>query len=782
MLRLLTRLSVACLVMTANVVGGSACQSAPEKTDAPAVTTSAPLPDLPGEPLSLQRIFADPPLAGSTPRGLKFSPDGRWLGFLQGSDEKSDVLDLWAWRLVGDGAPALAPLVRTSDLLAGEQETLTEEEKMARERKRISSTGIVSYKWCGKSGDHILFPLSGDLYYVSLPRDDTALQTTRLELGELRAMDPQCTRDGAKVAFVSGGDIYVHDVATKTTEQVTTGATETLTHGVSEFVAQEEMWRYTGFWISPDGAQVAYLEVDESPVSVKTRAMIYASETKMVDQRYPGAGEANANVRVLVTSLAKAGKKKPVVVPLPAEILAKKDQGYLPRVGWEGTDVVVQWQNRMQTRLVVLRGPPAGPLKVVRDERDSAWVEIHDDSHFFDDGTLLCATEASGVRQLVRTVAGAPGKSTEITHGDEPLMALAHVDDAKGEVFTIRATNRSLERHLFRSKLDGTGDAVQLTKEQGTHAIEFAPSGDFYVDHYSRFDMPPRVTLHQRDGTQVAVLHESTKDLLAPYARPTHTFHVVKASDGTELNALSIPPVVLRNGKKAPVIVYVYGGPTAQVVADGWGRRYPYFVHLAQRGFGVFMIDNRGSGSRDRKFTRAIKNKMGVIEIEDQFAGAAFLSTLPWVDKDRIGIWGWSYGGYASAHAILAENTPFAAAASVAPVTDWSLYDTHYTERYIGTPEGNVDVYKRGNVLEVAERLERPYLLVHGTADDNVLFEHSLQMMKTLQAKSIPFETMIYPGGAHGIYGQGPQLHVYRTLTRFFERSLEPEPAGNALP
>lgn len=759
----------------------SACQSAPKKETAAAPTKEAPLPDLPGEALPLERLFADPPLAGTTPRGLHFSPDGRWLGFLKGSEESSDVLDLWAWRLTGEGAPAVAPLVRTSDLLAGESETLTEAEKMARERQRISASGIVSYKWCGKSGDHILFPLSGALYHVTLPKGDVALSTTRLDLGDLRARDPQCTADGSKVAFVSGGDIYVHDVEKKSTERVTTGATETLTHGLSEFVAQEEMGRYTGFWLSPNGKRVAYLEVDESPVSVKTRAMIYASETKMVDQRYPGAGEPNAKVRVLVTNLAKAGKKKPIAVPLPADILAEKDAGYLPRVSWEGSDVVIQWQNREQTRLVVLRGPPKGPLKVIRDEKDDAWVDIHDDSHFFEDGALLWATEGSGLRQLVKVSASDATTAAPVTKGDAPVLKLVHVDEKSGEVFTVRATNRSLERHLFVSKLDGTGAAIQLTKEPGTHSIAFSPSGDFYVDHYSRLDMPPRVTLHKRDASQVAVLHESTQDLLAGYARPSHTFHVVKASDGTELNALSIAPVVLRQGQKAPVIVYVYGGPTAQVVADKWGRRYPYFVHLAQRGFGVFMIDNRGSGARDRQFTRAIKDKMGVIEIEDQFAGARFVSTLPWADKDRIGIWGWSYGGYASAHAIMAKDTPFAAAASVAPVTDWRLYDTHYTERYIGTPQGNAAVYKRGNVLEIADQLERPYLLVHGTADDNVLFEHSLQLMKALQQKAIPFESMIYPGGAHGIYGRGPQQHVYRTLTNFFERHLEPEPAGNSV-
>ncbi|RMH20094.1 MAG: S9 family peptidase [Gemmatimonadetes bacterium] len=275
-----------------------------------------------------------------------------------------------------------------------------------------------------------------------------------------------------------------------------------------------------------------------------------------------------------------------------------------------------------------------------------------------------------------------------------------------------------------------------------------------------------------QQGQQVFVLDDNPVPEWRSLAKPRPELVTITGPSGAELNGLLVPPVGRIEGQKYPVMTYVYGGPHAQIVRDGWGRLQPFIVFLAQRGIGTFIVDNRGSGNRDRAFTRAIKNRFGDIEVEDQLVAQAWLKEQPWVDGDHVGVFGWSYGGYMSLLLILEEETPFAAAVSVAPVTDWKLYDTHYTERYIGTPQQNGEVYERAEVIRRAKGLERPLLVMHGMADDNVLFEHSLALFETLQGESLPFELMVYPGRAHGIRGRGTQLHVYRMIWRFFSREL----------
>ncbi|MCP4502125.1 MAG: prolyl oligopeptidase family serine peptidase [Deltaproteobacteria bacterium] len=815
-------------VVVAAILFCSSCATTDEKEEASptpsdaksAVSTSetsqkekSPLV-LPGKMLPLKRIHEDPPLAGASPRGLSFSLDGSWLGFLRPSDDDSEVLDLWAYALKVDGNAASAQktaLVKTKDLVGEGEKELSEAEKMARERKRIKHKGIVSYQWCGKDSKRILFPLSGDVYVVTLPeKQGTSPGVQKLGLEKLGPRDAKCSASGEKVVFVSKREVW--QVAAKGGKPVrlTKGATDVVSHGLSEFVAQEEMGRYTGHWVSEDARFVAYLEVDESQVSKKTRARITAEGTDTFVQRYPAAGETNAQVKIFVVD-TKTKKNREVKIP---KSLYKKsdtdfdqkddelDQGYLPRVGWVKNRLVVQWQNRLQTRLVLMTASaPRFELQEILEEKDDAWVDLHDDLRFFtaekNKGlSFLWPSEKSGIRQILRydDVEGGLQESV-LTKGEHPVLRISGLAKELGWLFTTRATHRSLEQHLFlttNATTEGPKKEVQLTQREGTHAITLAKNGRFYVDKHSSFGRPPDVRLFAvvddkgiPVAKEVAVLEENSASELFSYALPKTTFHVVKAVDGTELNAVLLEPVIRNEGEKVPVVTYTYGGPTAQVVVKKWSRLYPYFVHLTQRGFAVFMIDNRGSGNRERAFTRAMKNKFGVVEVEDQKAGAAWLAEhVPFIDKENIGIWGWSYGGYLSALAILEggeQGPPWAAAASVAPVTDWPLYDTHYTERYVGTPQGNAAVYKASSVLERADHLGRPYLLVHGTADDNVLFDHSLKLMQRFQDQSLLFESMIYPGGAHSLRGRSRQLHVFSTLTRFFERELKPNvPAASA--
>jgi dipeptidyl-peptidase-4 len=721
---------------------------------------------LDGEPLSLERVFADPPLAGRPPLGVKFSADGKRLGFLRGSEADSEVTDLWALDLP-DGEPK--PLVKTTDLVKPEDIKLSEEEKMANERKRVRHRGITSWMWCGEGSSQLLFPLSGDLYFVRI--GETGPEVERLTKDGKAKLDPRCSPDGSVVGYVLDGELYVLDVKSKRARKLTSGASETRRFGVAEFIAQEEMGRYHGFWFAPGGKRVAYAEVDTSPVSVKTRPLIHADKTEMYAQRYPAAGEANAKVTLHVRNVSGGGAVK---VKLPDE------DGYVPRVGFFDADTLwVQWQTRDQKKITLLAGKaPRFALEPVLEDTDDAWVEIDDDLVALEDGKrFLWSSEKSGVNQLyLHSREG--GEPVQLTSDPEPVVSVVAIDDKQGRVYYLRAFDRGRQQHLYSVPLAG-GEPFRVTQEDGWHAVR-APKklsiDSALVDTHSRWGVPPKVRLIAVDGETKRVLDDNPAAELAKVAKAEVEWLDVTAVDGSVLNAMLLKPQVMRGGK-APVIVYTYGGPTVNLVADRWSRTFALATHWTQRGFGVFIVDNRGSARRDRKFTRAHHNAFGVVEIEDQKRGVTeVLHKATWVDKDRVGIFGWSYGGYVTAMSLVDDDTPFRAGAAVAPVTDWRLYDTHYTERYIGKPQDNAKIYERSNAVPRAANLakgDRALLLVHGMADDNVLFQHTLELVTALQKQSIPFELMAYPGAAHGIRGRENQLHVFRTISSFFERELD---------
>lgn len=735
---------------------------------APATTTSAApkpvsaaaAPESAGKLLTLERIHADPPLSGTTSTGFDFASDSSALAFLRSSERDSEVLDLWAVRLP-DGKPE--KIVEASDLVDLDSVQLSEEERMERERKRVRHTGIVSYAWCGKTSSQLLFPLAGDLYHVKLGAEK---QVARLTSDGKPKLDPRCSPKGTYASFVRGGDLWMVDVVGGKPRQLTRGATDTLTHGLAEFVAQEEMGRHRGYFWSPNEAHLAYLRVDTSKVSVKVRPRIYADRTELYEQRYPAAGEPNAQVSLHVLPV-RAGRA--IDVKLPSE------DGYVARVDWspDGEALWVQWQSRDQKKLELIeaRAPRFEP-KVVIVEEDDAWVELHDDLHVFEDGDrILWSSERSGVRQIYQANRASGWKLRALTTGPEPVTALAGVNEPEGVALVVRATRQSRERQLYAVRLDGTG-VRQVTREPGWHAVTVDDAGRYVVDKHSRVDRPAQVKLLQATGEPLLVIDDNPVSELKQYALPEPTWVTVEAEDGTPLNGLLLPPIRREEGKRYPVVVYVYGGPKAQVAADQYHRFYLFHAYFTQRGYGVFMLDGRGSGNRERAFTRAIYKRFGDIEIEDQIRGARYLQELSWVDPERIGIWGWSYGGYASAMAVVRQDTPFAAAAAVAPVTDWRLYDTHFTERYIGFPQKDEGVYASSDVVPRAGLLKHPLLVMHGMADDNVLFEHSLRFVEALQKQGALFDLMVYPGRAHSLKGKETQLHVFSTIARFFEKNL----------
>ncbi len=743
-------------------------QAATDNEPAPEKVAEAPPPLTEDERLALERVFADPPLAGTAPRGVSFSPDGTHLAFLKPSPADSEVLDLFALDLRRTHLEA-KPLVRTLDLVDVKHIKLSEAERMANERKRVLHKGITSYQWCGKAGDALLFPLSGELYYVKLNEGGVPTVKQLTDDGEEK-LNPTCSPQATWVSVVKKGNVFVIPTQKGKAKQITKGAGGTRTFGLAEFVAQEEMGRYDGLYWSPDEKYMAVLEVDEKDVGVKVRPRIYADRTEMFEQRYPAAGEKNARVTVHVFDVAKARGR---VVSIPAQV-TEKDPGYIARAGFAPTgDLVVQWQSRDQKTLRIYRGvSPRYELKEFLVEQDKAWVELSDDMLLLQDGSMIWPSERLGVRQI--DLLSADGRTrTALTEGEDPVLEVVGKNEKTGEVFFLRGTRRSRERALFGVTLEGTERAVLATP--GMHHVVMDKTGTSFVDTHSLLMGPPKVSLYSVEQGLRAVIEKNDVPAWEQVKKPVASFVELAAHDGkTPLNGLLLEPVGRVPGQRYPVMVYVYGGPHAQVVQNGWSRRMPFFVHMTQQGYGVFMVDNRGSGNRNRAFTRAIKDRFGDLEVEDQLAAVAWLKkSRDWVDPDRIGVFGWSYGGTMSAFLISQKDTPFAAAVSVAPVTDWTLYDTHYTERYIGTPQENAEVYARASVLGQSDELDRPLLLMHGMADDNVLFENSLQLIERLQKRSAPFSLMVYPGRAHGLRGRETQLHVYRMVRTFFDQHLQ---------
>lgn len=754
-----------------------------------ALALPANMPPPPPAELTLARIHAEPSLEGRPPTALTLSPAGRWLAWLAPSARDAEVQDLFGARLPG-GPPET--LVAASDLLAGAVQRLTEAERMALERRRIGRRGITAYQWCGGDGQTLLFPFSGDLYLARLPagppppvpgepqpkclptcgKPSIRKLTSDPEVPEL---NPVCSPDGRQVAFVRDGNLHVLDVGTRTVRALTATTSETQSFGLAEFIAEEEMGRHEGFWWSPDGLQLLVLEVDEAPVGVKQRARIHAERTDLVAQRYPAAGEANAVVRAWLVEADGGARLR---LETPAE------DGYLARAGFfpDGRPWVA-WQTRDQRALHLLEHVgTSGAMRTILVEEDAAWVELHDDLRALPGGRLLWSTERSGRRQLV-TVDRATGKLRALTAEPEPVERVLAVDAKGGRVFYAAWRDRGRELHVF-SIPSGGGKAQQLTREPGWHDATFDATGRYFVDRHSDLMVPPRTTLRNALGTHVRDIDPNPADELRGMAMPEATALAVTAVDGTPLNAWLFKPRGTFDTEKMPVIVSMYGGPGAQTVRRAWSRSALHILRWTQLGVGVFMLDNRGMAGRDRAFTRAHHRRFGDVELEDLRAGVAALSEVPWVDAGRLGLFGWSYGGFLAARAALDPATPFAAAVAVAPVTDWTLYDTHYTERYLGLPgaPGSLAApYAHADLVRRAADLACPLLLVHGTADDNVLFDHTLRLAAALQGAGHRFELMVYPGKAHGIAGKAAQSHVYGTLTGFLARHLAfRDPEGDA--
>jgi dipeptidyl-peptidase-4 len=725
--------------------------------------------------LTIARLFADPPLSGPAPRALKVSPDGSRVTFLRGRADDQNRLDLWEYRIAGGKTARLVD----ADLLAPGAENLSDEEKARRERARIAAfSGIVEYQFA-PDGQSILFPLGGALYLYDLrktgPQAVRAL--TRAEDGF--ATDPKVSPRGRHVSFVRDRALWVVDLASGAQRRVTPAATGTVSYAMAEFVAQEEMDRLTGYWWAPDDSAIAYARIDEAPVPLARRFEIFADRTEVIEQRYPAAGQANVAIALFVARLDAPAGAPPVAVDLGPEA-----DIYLARVNWiDGERLAFQRQSRDQRTLdLVLHDLGDGSQRTLVRETSATWVNLADDLRFLPGGRFLWSSERSGRKQLY--LYGLDGTlERQVTDTPWAIENVLALDAARGIVYVHAPGPDPLEKQVYAHRLAG-GEPRRITTEAGWHEAVFAGNARVFVTTHSAPDLPPRVRLFDASGRQRAVLEANALDDSHPYA-PYAAGHLLpeygalQAADGQALHYAVFKPPGFDPARRYPAIVRYYGGPGRQFVRRDWTSAINTGVtdllsqYWARQGFVVFALDNRGTPRRGKVFEDPLYRRMGTLEVADQRVGIEWLASQPWIDRARIGAFGWSYGGYLTLMLLAKAPDLVQAGVAVAPVSDWALYDTHYTERYMDHPRANVDGYREGNVLTYADDIRGKLLLIHGMADDNVLFTHTTALMAPLQARAFPFELMTYPGGKHGLVGTPVRTHVYEAIDRFFARALK---------
>ncbi len=713
------------------------------------------------KPLTVERIYGQPSLSGTLTTGLEWSPEGKLLSYFQrtgeGPEAKTDI-----WVLDAD---------------TGERRKLVDSEMMVEILPQAGGTqgqqtglGRVTpqrYFWA-PGGDALLFVSSGDLYWFDLTKK-TAKKLTDAAQGKSKAevTDPKISPDGRWVSFVRNYDLWLVNTATGQEKQLTQGGREELMNGQLDWVYPEELDIRTAYWWAPDSSHIAYLQMDERPVTKYplVNLLSYTGETQMM--RYPKAGDANPVVRVGVVPVT-GGKTRWMDTGRETNI-------YIARVAWlrDSKRLAIQRLNRPQNKLELLFADVAdGSTRVILSEEDKFWINMHDDLYFFVDGRrFLWSSERDGFRHLyLYELSGKPLK--QLTRGNWQVTGLAAVDEKRRAVYFLAAEKSPLERHLYRVSLDD-GALGRVSREDGTHTVSIAPDCEHYVDTYSDAMTPPRQNLMRSDGFLQAVISENKVAELDTYGLQPVEFFTVPGADGTPLYAMTIKPLGFDASRKYPVIVHLYGGPHGQVVRNAWGSaNFLWHQMMAQKGYVIFALDNRGMAARGHAFETVLYHRMGQEDLADQVAGVNFLKSKPWVDGARIGIWGWSYGGYMTCIAMLNAADVFTVGFAGAPVTDWRQYDTIYTERYMGLPKENEEGYKQSSPVTHAAKLKGKLLIAFGTGDDNVHFANTVELSEQFIKAGRYVEYQMYPGRGHGISDRPARIHLFNRVTRFFLDNL----------
>lgn len=706
------------------------------------------------------------PVPGTAvPTAISFSPDDRFVTFLW-SPERSLRQDLYAMdAATGERHRLAMPTAGVAE------DRLSLEERLRRERRRELGQGVSRYAWA-RDGDRLLVPLPDGVYVADGARGPVRKV---VDAGDGVVLEPSLAPDGSAVAFVRGGELNVVAATGGASRQLTSGGEASgRTRGLAEFVAQEEMGRSTGHWWAPDSARLAFAEVDESHVPVFRIAHHGAtSPYEAEDHRYPFAGGPNAVVRLGVVEVEGG--------PPRWLDLSDTDDVYLARAGWTPDGAVVaQVEDRSQSRLDLVRfDPRTGDRTLLLREESDVWINLHDLFRPLERsagmaGWFVWGSERSGFRHLY-LCDGAGGVVRALTAGEWMVDSLDGVDEDAGLVFFSATRDGPTERHLYVVGLDG-GQPRRLTDEPGTHHVVVDHAGRRFVDTHSALDRPPTVTLRSTaDGQPLHVLDDGADPRVERLGLPPPELVSLPAADGTNLHAAVHRPSRPGPPGPAPTVVSVYGGPHVQRVVNAWSTTADMRAqHLRSRGYLVVVVDNRGSARRGLAFEGAVRHRLGSVEVEDQVAAVRWLVERGLADRERVGIYGWSYGGYLAALCLARAPGTFAAAVAGAPVVHWDGYDTHYTERYMGTPAANPHGYERSSVLSHVGTMSGPVMLIHGLLDENVHFRHTARLVSALNRAGKPYELLLFPDERHLPRREEDRTYMEDRVVDFFLRRLGP--------
>jgi dipeptidyl-peptidase-4 len=768
----------------------------------------------PGEPQAVHHTVLTPELVAripapgmNVPAMVRFSPDGRLLTFLY-SEDGSLNRQLYAFD----------PETGRRELLVrppGEGVTdanVSREEALRRERQRERGFGVTSYAW-SRTGDTLLVPVRGALYV----QNGAGGSLREVAGGDLPCIDPQLNHDGSMVAFVRAGELHSLDLTqadaqplrlTHDASSIEEGqeGEQLVTNGLAEFVAQEEMGRSTGFWWSRDGTLIAFERVDNTPVT--PYAIVHQGEDAVAVEthRYPFAGGRNVAVRL---GVVPAGGGEVTWLPLEG---VGPDEGYLTRVDWapDGA-LLVQAMTRDQKRLELRRIDPATRAStLVLVETAPDWINLHDDLRFVarpagEGSDILWSSERTGVRQLY--LYSADGSLLrQLTYNPWPVDGVSAVDEQRRLVHFRGSGDNPTNALIWRVSLDGgetervripipgSERGVDATRS-GMHAPVFSPDCSRFANLIHSSSFAPDFWLCNADESDpLRVVHSDLRPPQAddanepgrarpgwpgnyPYGLRRPQLMTLYSRHGVPLYGALYRPPNPEPGRRYPVLVEVYGGPHVQTVYNGWGITASMRAQfLAQQGFVVFKLDNRGSARRGHEFEASLYRRMGTVEVEDQVDGVRWLAeNVPEADTSRTGIYGWSYGGYMTLMCLLKAPEVFKAGVAGAPVASWDGYDTFYTERYMETPEANPEGYQEGSALTYAGRLSSALMLLHGMLDENVHFRHTARLANALNAALKPYDLVIFPSERHGPRSEAQRAALELRLLDFFKRHLAAE-------
>ncbi len=715
----------------------------------------------PAKPLTIEAIFAPGGLGGRGPENLDWSPDGTKLSFVQ-RDDQGEHGELWFVDAATGDKKVLVSAAKLASLAPDYNQVKDE-----RERERLTRYHVAAYVWAPDS-KHLIFDSQGQLWLFDLG-SNTAVQFTS---APDPSGDPKFSPDGNYVSYIRKHNLYVRPVNGKNERQLTKDTADDLFNGDIDWVYTEELAVRSNYFWSPNSKQLVFLHMDESKVPTYPIANLIPTHPTVDNEKYPKVGDANPTVKIGVVE-AEKGKVRWLS-------LGNDEETYVPRFGWVSDGVVwAELLNRAQDKmeLYFIDAKSGRSTKVLTETAPEAWVNVNDDFRVLKSGDkFLWSSWRDGHTHLYlysfdkqNPLAGEAKLERQLTRGEFEVESVEGVDEAAGTIFFASNKDDPRQRHVYSVGLDGN-NLRQVTPEEGLYMSKFSEDGKHYEQTFASPTVSPKVSVCEVGGKCFPAWQ--SRDAIAEYGLRAPKYLEFKAEDGTVLyGRLLLPAESSGSQKKIPLIVNVYGGPAKQMVMKEPPEAFDEI--LSRQGFAIFSVDNRGTPGRDRKFQTAIRHEFGAIELKDQLSALdQLLAQYPQLDPQHIGIWGWSNGGSMTLYA-MTHSDRFRAGVAVAPVTDQVNYDSIYTERYMGLLAEDKKGYAESNVNADAAHLHGALMLAHGTGDDNVHFQNSMQMIEALIKAGKQFRLMIYPNKTHSIAGPESRDHLFHMIEDHFERELK---------